>query len=323
MKKLRLLGLLLVFMGLVGLISSPLSFAYETVDVSKGGSFSGRITLEGRKPSVRIFSLVLYPFGPFCKKISDGKGNVKLKEFIVDKNKGLWEAVVSIKKVTKGKAYRPTQAEFVAVDCMFHPADVANNEMFVFDEEAGFMRHEHPNVAIIHNHERMNMINLDPVIHNIQVFQNEKGNIILNTPLPPAKIAKPGEPVIPYKVRGGVLHYKKGKHISQMICGMHEFMQSWGYVVDNPYYAKTAKDGTYKIDGLLPGTYTVNIWHPQFKVYHREITIEANKTSTFDFAFNGNLIRRPEYEKQKQFRISVATPEDHRLHEGEERIIID
>ncbi|MFQ5781212.1 MAG: carboxypeptidase-like regulatory domain-containing protein, partial [Nitrospiria bacterium] len=104
---------------------------------------------------------------------------------------------------------------------------------------------------------------------------------------------------------------------------MHEFMQSWGFVVDNPYYAKTAKDGTYRIDGLLPGTYTVNIWYPHYKVYSREITVEANKTARLDFEFDADLVKRPEYEKQKQFRISPATPEDHRLHPGEDRIIID
>lgn len=307
---------------LVGFLWYPNVYAYEEVDVSQGGSISGKITLRGEKPSVRVFALVLYPFGPFCKKISDGEGNVRLKEFIVAKDGGLWEAVVAVKNVKNGKPYRPQIADFVATDCMFHPADVADNEMFLIDEE-GQLRHEHPNVAILHNHQKMNMINRDPIIHNIQVFQNEKGNIILNTPLPPAKKVKPDVEPVAYTPRGGVLHFKRGKRISQMICGMHEFMQSWGFVVDNPYYAKTAKDGTYTIDGLLPGTYTVGIWHPQFKVFEKEVTVEAGKIARLDFAFNADLVRRPEYEKQKQFRISPATPEDHKLHEGEDRIIID
>lgn len=322
MKKRSLVGLGMILMGLINMISLPMAHGYEEVDVSDGGSIFGKISLTGEKPSARVFALVLYPFGPFCKKISDGEGNVRLKEFIVSEDGGLWEAVVAVKKVEKGKPYRPQIAEFVATDCMFHPADVADNEMFLIDEK-GQLRHEHPNVAILHNHQKMNMINRDPIIHNIQVFQNEKGNIILNTPLPPAKKPKPGVEPVAYRPRGGVLHYKRGKRISQMICGMHEFMQSWGFVVNNPYYAKTAKDGTYTIDGLLPGTYTVGVWHPQFKVFEQEITVEANKTTRFDFALNANLVKRPEYEKQKQFRISPATPEDHKLKEGEDRIIID
>ncbi len=316
------LSIVVLLIGCVGFIPYCEAQAYEEVDVANAGSITGRITLKGPRPKARVFALVLYPFGPFCKKISDGAGNVRLNDFVVNAGDGLWEAVVAVKAVDKGKPYRPAVADFVAVDCMFHPADIADSEIFSVDE-AGQMHHEHPNVAIIHNHQRMNVINRDPIIHNIQVFQNEKGNIILNAPLPGAKKPKPGVQPLAYKPRGGVLHYKKGKRISQMICGMHEFMQSWGFVVDNPYFSKTEKDGRYKIDGLLPGTYTVSIWHPHYEVYERKVTVRANRTTTLDFAFDASLINNPEYESQKQFRISPATPEDHELREGEERIIMD
>ncbi|MFQ5544140.1 MAG: carboxypeptidase-like regulatory domain-containing protein [Nitrospiria bacterium] len=311
MKKIIMYGLGLFLAGLLGLGQVSQALGYDEVDVSNGGVLSGKVVLEGKRPEARVFALVNYPFGPFCKKISDGEGYVRLRDFIIRKDGGLWEAVVALKNVKEGKPYRPTVADFVAVDCMFHPAEVADNEMFTVDE-TGQMHHEHPNVAIIHNNQRMNMINRDPVIHNIQVFQNEKGNIILNTPLP-----------VSDKTRGGVLHYRRGKRISQMICGMHEFMQSWGFVVNNPYYAKTAKDGTYQIEGIPPGTYTVNIWHPHFKVFAETVTIEANKTTKLDFAFDATTVKNPEYESQKAFRIDTATPESSKLHEGEERIIMD
>ncbi|MFQ5780978.1 MAG: hypothetical protein ACE5HN_09385, partial [Nitrospiria bacterium] len=146
-----LFGVTILLLGLVGLVGHPVAFGYEAVDVSNGGSISGKVTLNGAMPKPRVFALINYPFGRFCKKISDGQGHVRLQEFIVSKDHGLWEAVVAIKAVKKGKPYRPQQADFVAVDCMFHPADVADSEMFSFDEKTGQMRHEHPNVAIIHN----------------------------------------------------------------------------------------------------------------------------------------------------------------------------
>ncbi len=311
MKNKKIFWLGMIFLLSFGIFKIPGALAYEEVDVVNAGSIAGKITLKGKRPEPRVFALVNYPFGPFCKKISDGNGYVRLKDFIVDKDKGLWEAVVAVKNVDKGKPYRPTVADFVAVDCMFHPTDVADNEMFSVDED-GQMRHEHPNVAIIHNHQRMNMINRDPVVHNIQVFQNERGNIILNSPLP-----------ISDKPRGGVLHYRKGKRISQMICGMHEFMQSWGFVVDNPYYAKTEKDGSYRIDGLLPGKYIVNIWHPHYKVLEKKVTVKAGKTTKLNYAFDGNKITIPTYEAQTTFRVDTATPEESLLKEGDERIFLD
>ncbi len=311
MKKSLIIGLGIIFMTLFSLWGTSEILAYEEIDVSNGGSISGTITIEGQIPKPRVFTLAQFPFGPFCKKISDGEGNVRLKEYIVHKkNNGLWEAVVSIKSIDKGKPYRPTIADFVAVDCMFHPADVADDEQFVLGDD-GKLRHQHPNVAILHNNQRLNMINRDPVVHNIQVYQNEKGNIILNSPLP-----------ISDQPRGGVLNFKRGRRISQMICGMHEFMQSWGFVVRNPYYAKTEKDGSYKIDGIPPGTYEVSIWHPHSKIYNKTVTVKANKESRMDFVFNASLIKRPLYESQEQTRLDTATPKDHILQEGDERILI-
>jgi len=286
------------------------TFAYEEVDVSRGGSIAGRITLKGAIPAPRVFSLSLYPFGSFCKKISDGNGHVFLKDFIVNDEGGLWDVVIAVQGVKKGKAFPLIQKQFVATDCMFHPADVAEREQF-FVDDMGRMHHEHPNVAILENHQPISVINKDPIIHNIQVFQNERGNIILNAPLP-----------VSTRTRGGALHFDRGKRISQIICGIHEFMQSWGFVVDNPYYAMTAKDGTYSIDGLLPGVYQVSIWHPHYWVYEQTVSIAENGTARLDFEFDASIIRRPTYESQKNFRMDPATPDEHRLNIGDERLII-
>lgn len=290
-------------------VSEP--YRYEEGDTSDSGTITGKVTLKGPVPEPRVFPLVLYPFGPFCKKISDGQGNVRLKEFIVGKGGGLGDAVIAVQKVKKGKPFKPIQAKFVAVDCMFHPADIPDDEQFFIDER-GKLHHEHPNVAVLENHRSISMINKDPVIHNIQVFQNEKGNIILNVPLP-----------VSTEPRGGILKFAQGKRVSQMICGMHEFMQSWGFVVDNPYYTKTQKNGLFSIDRLPPGTYKITAWHPHFKIVEKEITVPANGKVSLNFEFDTAEIQRPIYETQQERRISPATPHDHMLKETDDRIIIE
>lgn len=301
----------LIFVIFLQLLNNDLGFAYEEVDVSLGGSIYGKITLKGAIPPPRIFSLSLYPYGDFCKKISDGKGHVFLKDFIVGDDLGLWDVVIAVKDVKQGKPFPLIQKEFVATDCMFHPADVAAREQFFVDAQ-GQMHHEHPNVAILENHQPISVINKDPIVHNIQVFQNERGNIILNAPLP-----------VSTRPRGGALHFGKGKRISQLICGMHEFMQSWGFVVNNPYYAMTTKNGVYKIDQLLPGVYVVGIWHPHYPVYEKTITILENNRVELDFEFDASIVKRPIYESQIRFRMDPATPEENLLHEGEDHFIID
>jgi hypothetical protein len=294
---------ILVLAITLGWLTGP-AYGYEERPVGDGGVLAGRVILNGPVPEPRVFPLVLYPFGPFCKRISDGQGNVLLQEFLVGSEGGLQDAVVAVQKVEHGKPFPPIKNEFVAVDCMFHPADVAQSEQFIVNE-AGRLTHAHPVVAVLQNHQPISVVNKDPIIHNGQVFQNEKGNIILNFPLP-----------VSTEPRGGILNFAPGKRIAQMICGMHEFMQSWGFMVDNPYYARTKRDGHFAIDTLPPGTYKVVAWHPHLKPIEQTVTIRPGETTTVDFSFDARTVVRPSYESQEKFRIGPeAKPHEH-LHEG-------
>lgn len=289
-----------IFLAIGGLSQVFAESDYEEIDVSNGGTITGKVTLKGPIPEPRIFPIVLYPFGPFCKKISDGHGLIRLEEFIVSSDGGMQDAIVAVQQVKRGKPFPHIKYELVAVDCMFHPADVSSEELFSIDTK-GKLRHDHPLVTVVRNHDPVSVVNRDPIIHNGQVFQNEKGNIVLNFPLP-----------VSTEPRGGILNFEPGRRISQMICGMHEFMQAWGFVVDNPYYAKTKKNGKYSIDGLPPGTYRVLAWHPHLQFIEQEVTVPANGTVSLDFEFDGGQVVRPSYESQDKFRIGPeAHPHEH------------
>jgi hypothetical protein len=298
----RVIGLLtgVVVLAIAGLSPAWAAAQYEETPVSNGGTISGTVTLTGPIPEPRIFPLVQFPFAEFCKKVSDGRGHIRVEEFIVSRDRGLQDTIVAVQQVKRGKPFPAIKQELLAVDCMFHPTETAADELFAIDAK-GKLRHEHPLVMVLKNHEPIWVVNRDPIIHNGQVFQNEKGNIILNFPLPVAE-----EP------RGGVLDFDSGKRISQMICGMHEFMQAWGFVVDNPYYARTKKDGKFTIDGLPPGTYRVAAWHPHLPIVEREVTVPANGNASFDVEFDGARVVRPLYESQEKFRIGPeARPHEH------------
>lgn len=128
-------------------------------------------------------------------------------------------------------------------------------------------------------------------MHNSQVYQAERGKIILNIPIPAEEISD------------GKVKFQKHYKIFQMICGMHEFMQTWGYRVQNPYNFKTGVDGAFKIDNIPPGEYVVNAWHYLMKPRKQKIKIEANQTIDLDFHFRGKEVIRPLYETIKSGRI--------------------
>ncbi|HXN05494.1 MAG TPA: carboxypeptidase-like regulatory domain-containing protein [Nitrospiria bacterium] len=267
--------------------------AYEVDEVTDGGTITGKIVLKGNVPPPRAFPIVNYPFGDFCRRISDGTGRVLLKEFIVNQSGGLADAVVFVQNVKKGKPFKYTKNEFITTSCMFHPYDVPESELFEARSEG--VIHIHPLVIVMRNYQDVSVRNLDPIVHNGQVYQPEKGNIVLNFPIPPSS-----------QKNGGVLQVEKGRKIVQLICGMHEYMQSWGWIVDNPYYAKTRRDGGFTIENLPPGTYKVVAWHPHLTPVEKEITVTAKGISSLDFEFNGDDVVRPLYESQAQFRLGTG-----------------
>jgi hypothetical protein len=256
---------------MVGLSGVSAASDYEEIVVADGGTITGKVTLKGPVPEPRIFPLTLYPFGPFCNKnklISDGQGNVRISEFNVAKDGGMKDVVVAVKEVKRGKPFKPIVANLAARDCEFLPF-----------------------VSIVQNEGTFVMKNEDPIIHNAQLYQSEKGNLLLTVPNPPNSTG-----TFPIK-------FEKNKKIYQMICGMHEFMQTWGYAVDNPYYALTDENGNFTIDDLPPGVYEVIAWRPHFRPIEREITVPPNKTVSLGFEFDSSTVKRPHYETQEKFRI--------------------
>ena len=96
-----------------------LAFGYEETAVTDGGILTGKVTLDGAIPEPRIFPLALYPFGPFCGKntaITDGRGNVRISEFIVAPDHGMKDVVVAVQDVQKGKPFPPIATNLVAQD---------------------------------------------------------------------------------------------------------------------------------------------------------------------------------------------------------------
>jgi len=70
----------------------------------------------------------------------------------------------------------------------------------------------------------------------------------------------------------------RGRDLFVMQCGFHAYMETWGFVVDNPYYALSAKDGTYSISNIPHGTYKIQVWHPMINKEYT-VTINANATT--------------------------------------------
>ena len=253
----------------ISFLVSTSGWAYQEMEVTNGGTIQGKVTLIGEMPYPRIYHLILFPNIDMCAEIdTDDEMNRVLEDFKVSPDGGLKDVVVTIKHVDAGKPFNKEPINITAENCKFLP-----------------------DVNVIRQGESFKIDNIDAVMHNSQVYQKERGKILLNIPIPAEEVSD------------GKITFKKKFKIMQMICGMHEFMQTWGYRVQNPYYAQTKIDGNFKIDNIPPGEYKVTAWHYLIKRQSQKVKIAAGETFDLNFEFDADKVIRPFYETIKSGRI--------------------
>lgn len=67
------------------------------------------------------------------------------------------------------------------------------------------------------------------------------------------------------------------------LCRVHPEMEGYVVVLQNPYFAVTAKDGTYEIGDVPPGSYQLGVWHSRGKAPAQSVTVDAATPAVVDF----------------------------------------
>jgi hypothetical protein len=101
-----------------------------------------------------------------------------------------------------------------------------------------------PHVLIVPAGGTLDVLNNDGVLHNLHTYP--KNN-------PPVNRAQPKyRKVLP-------LTFEKPDFI-RLACDVHPWMSGWLVVAPHAWYALTGIDGTFKIDRVAPGDYTLTYW---------------------------------------------------------------
>ena len=225
--------------------------------------------MTGEMPYPRVYHLILFPNIDMCAEVdTDDEMNRVLDDFKISEDGGLKDVIVTLEHVEAGKPFNKKPIIIDSEDCKFSP-----------------------DVNVVRQGEEFTVNNLDAVMHNSQVYQAERGKIIQNLPVPPEETTD------------GKVTFQKKYKIFQMICGMHEFMQTWGYRVQNPYYFITKLGGEFKIDNIPPGDYNLHAWHYLMKPQNQRIHVAKNGTIDVNFEFDAGKVVRPLYETIKSGRI--------------------
>ncbi|MDH5458234.1 MAG: tetratricopeptide repeat protein [Nitrospinota bacterium] len=235
---------------------------YKITSVDQGGTLTGRVNLTGIVPKARAFHLIHAPNIEFCSRMSDGKGHRILYDFTVSENGGLQDTIIAIQGVKKGKPFPHKMQTLLLNLC-----------------------HANKYVIGIKNGEDILLENTDPIKHEIATYeiygshrnQTSNKNVLPANSQVRSAFIKPGAPEFILK------------------CNLHPFLQTRGYIVDNPYFARSDVEGNFQIENIPPGTYEVTAWHPFVPVQKGTVTIEVGKSAKFDFTFKGEDARRKLY----------------------------
>ncbi len=222
--------------------------AYDVIDVQHGGTVEGTVTLTGAVPEPKGFNLITFPDPAYCGRISNGRGWRLLRDFEVDDRGGLKDAIVLLEGVESGKPFETSVPLIEARDCKFLP----------------FM-------TIVRNGHAVEVVNMDPVMHDIQGYETSLqagARVLFNTPLIMNYQHRRGDlhamhNHAPGKSLVGPVYLNKGRRTFYMQCGFHAYMESWAMAVNNPYYALTDEHGAFSIEDIPPGTYQMVVWHAQ------------------------------------------------------------
>lgn len=76
--------------------------------------------------------------------------------------------------------------------------------------------------------------------------------------------------------------------VMKLACDVHPWMRGFVVVTDHPFFALSGEDGSYKIEKVPAGKYTVEAWHTQFGMLKKEaVEVKESGEVTVDFEYKG------------------------------------
>jgi plastocyanin len=71
--------------------------------------------------------------------------------------------------------------------------------------------------------------------------------------------------------------------IVNVFCHIHSDMSAVIFVLDNPFFSTPSREGSFSLDGVPPGEYTLVAWHEHIKPVRRKVRVVAGQATTVNF----------------------------------------
>jgi hypothetical protein len=131
-----------------------------------------------------------------------------------------------------------------------------------------------PQILAVQTDQKIIVKNSDPVLHNIHdVPAAGSGNQEHN------QAQLQGSPDLTFA-------FDKPEMFLKFKCDVHPWMFAWVSIFDHPYFAVSAKDGTFKIANVPPGKYKIQAAHRKAGTAAREIEVKEGEPAKLDFTLD-------------------------------------
>ena len=214
------------------------SSGYTVAAVSGGGSVSGKIAFTGEAPAPEKLEIT---------KDTSVCGTEKEFHTVQVGGGGLASAVVWIDGIASGKDWGSMDGGTIdQKQCVYTPY-----------------------IQIMKAGDTLNIVNSDPILHNIHAYHNDKETLF--------NLAQPMQGMSTPKTmdKTGPVHMK---------CDVHSWMSGWVFVAGHPYYSVTGADGSFSLADVPAGTHTVKAWHPKYGEKSASVTVAAGGTADASFS---------------------------------------
>lgn len=128
-----------------------------------------------------------------------------------------------------------------------------------------------PHVLGLQTGQEVTIVNSDPTLHNVHSLSKDNPSFNVAQPKQGMTLSKTFDKPEIFKVK----------------CEVHTWMGAYIGVFDHPFFAVTGDDGTFKLEKLPPGEYTLEAWHEKYGTQTMKVTVEKTGAKTADFTFKG------------------------------------
>ena len=170
---------------------------------------------------------------------------VTTRHYVVGQDNGLANVFVYVKSGAQKAAPTGEAPTLDQVNCMYEP--------YVFGLVAG---------------QKFKVRNSDPLLHN--VHPTPKNNKEVNF-------------AQPTKGQVNEITFDKPEVLVRIKCDVHPWMFSYVSVMSHPFFAVSGKDGTFKIENLPAGKYTIEVSHRKAGKQTLEVEVPATGAKEANF----------------------------------------